>query len=268
MKQIKQFIQQGLLTEALNSVMKALKSTPKDKELRSTFVELLCIDGQFERADQQLELIIKQHPECLPGVVNMRQLVRAAQARTDFSTGGDTGNTVGMEKQNLSALIKLRLAISSDNINELTESAKELELQRQSNELEVNGLRCSEVRDIDDSLAGYLEVFGANGLYYLVPLENITWLKLLPATSLFELVWRRAEIDIHNGPSGEVFVPVTYLGSETDAEKLGRETDWQSMLGTDFYQGRGLKMFLNNDTAQAITQWQSFQAPESLKDTA
>ncbi|WP_432455104.1 MULTISPECIES: type VI secretion system accessory protein TagJ [unclassified Agarivorans] len=252
-QQIKQLIQQGQLSEAIAATIAHLKVKPKDLDTRSSFIELLCIDGQLERADQQLDLLVKQHPQCVPGALNMRQLVHAAQSRVDFAHGGDTASLVSGAKQSLTQLIELRLALLNKDQRALTRAAQQLEHLRESAELTINDQTCTELRDLDDSLAGYLEVFGSNGLYYFVSFADVTWLKLLPATSLFEQIWRRAELDIKDGPSGEVFLPMTYLASESDAEKLGRETDWQPLLNSEFFQGRGLKMWLVNDNALAIS---------------
>ncbi|GAB1621712.1 protein of avirulence locus ImpE [Agarivorans sp. B2Z047] len=257
-QQIKQLIQQGQLSEAIAQTIAHLKVMPKDLDTRSSFIELLCIDGQLERADQQLDLLVKQHPQCVPGALNMRQLVHAAQSRVDFAAGGDTASLVTGASQTLAPLVEVRLAQLSDNKTEFEQAAQQLESLRQSAEVEINGKNCNELRDLDDSLAGYLEVFGSNGLYYFVPFSDITWLKLLPETTLFEHIWRRAELDIKDGPSGEVFLPMTYVNSQSDAEKLGRETDWQAILGSEFYQGRGQKMWLVNDDALAVSQLESF----------
>jgi type VI secretion system protein ImpE len=252
MQQLKQLIQQGQLTEAISLAVTQLKARPKDLDMRSSFIELLCIDGQFERADQQLNLLIQQHPECLPGAVNMRQLVRAAQARIDFSLGGDTATLVGGTQQSFAPLLEMRLALVHKDQSGLEQAATQLEAARESCAVEINNQACSILRDIDDTLAGYLEVFGANGKFYFVPFSAVTWLKLMPAESLFELIWRKAEIDILNGPSGEVFIPMTYLASGNVDEKLGRESYWKPLLHTEFYQGRGQKMWMVDDDALAV----------------
>ncbi|WP_394144963.1 type VI secretion system accessory protein TagJ [Vibrio atypicus] len=263
-QQLKNLLQEGRLTKAIELCGDKLKDSPADFELRSLFIEMLCVDGQLERADQQLNLIVKQFPECLPGAMNMRQLVHAAQARVDFGVGGDTATYVGNGKHTLAPLIKLRMALRDENSEQLTDAAFKLEESRESRTVTINDMSVETLRDIDDSLAGYLEVFGTNGKYYLIPYSDICWLKFMPVESLFESVWRKAEIDILNGPSGEVFIPLTYLQSESDCEKLGRETDWQQMLDSDFYQGRGLKLWLVNDSAFSITSLQVLEvSPET-----
>lgn len=45
-----------------------------------------------------------------------------------------------------------------------------------------------------------------------------------------------------------MFVPLTYLRSQTPGQKLGRETDWEEHEG-GLVTGLGLKMFLLGDDA-------------------
>ncbi|MDF5058760.1 hypothetical protein P3593_23895 [Vibrio parahaemolyticus] len=87
MTQWKNALSQGLLQHALEQLIDEIKATPKDASLRSSFIELLCIDGDFERADAQLMQSIKLFPEYLPGASQLRHLVKAAQARKDFING-------------------------------------------------------------------------------------------------------------------------------------------------------------------------------------
>ncbi|MDW2245307.1 protein of avirulence locus, partial [Vibrio sp. 1287] len=54
MTQWKNALSEGQLQQALELLIEAIKVSPKDASLRSSFIELLCIDGDFERADEQL----------------------------------------------------------------------------------------------------------------------------------------------------------------------------------------------------------------------
>lgn len=107
---------------------------------------------------------------------------------------------------------------------------------------------------MDDTLAGYLEVFGTNGLYYLVPFEAVLNLELKPISSLIERVWRRVEIEIEGGLSGEAFIPMTYAGSDSDNQKLAQETDWRAINGSEVFYGVGQKMILCGNEAVAFSQ--------------
>jgi type VI secretion system protein ImpE len=262
---INRLIQDGQLNQALSVVTEQLKQEPSNHELRSSFIELLCIDGQLERADQQLDLIVKQAPEMLPGVVNLRQIVRAAQARLDFAEGGDTAATIGKPGESFSALLKLRVALRENNADEVENCAQRMEQNRDNASLKVNGLHRYLIRDVDDTLAGFVEMFGTNGKYYLIPISEVSNLEMLPAESLFELIWRKAKVEISSGDCGEVFVPLTYVASHSEAEKLARETDWQKVLNTDVYQGRGRKLWLVDDGAMELFELKSILRSETVE---
>ncbi|GHA54988.1 type VI secretion system accessory protein TagJ [Photobacterium aphoticum] len=254
MKALRALLQEAKLSEAITYVASQLKDNPENIELRSSFIELLCIDGQFERADKQLQLLIKQHPDCLVGAVNIRQLLRAAQARLDFEQGAATASLVREVDEAFTAMVQLRMALREKKASEVLTCAEQLEAQRQPVVMTIDGHTHSELRDLDDSLAGFLELFGTDGNYYLVPFDAIQRLEILPVRSLIEQVWRKVDIEIEGGLSGEAFVPMTYIGSQTDAEKLGRETDWCAVLGTEVCVGVGQKMMLFGEEALVLSQ--------------
>lgn len=54
MKTWKNALSEGDLQQAITLIIEDIKASPKDAGLRSSFIELLCIDGDFERADDQL----------------------------------------------------------------------------------------------------------------------------------------------------------------------------------------------------------------------
>lgn len=259
MNQLNELIQQAKLSEAIDFLAGELQQKPQDLDLRSSFIELLCIDGQLERADKQLNVIIKQHPQCLAGATNIRQLVRAAQSRIDFSQGAATASLVKEADEAFASLLKMRLARKENDMSLLVESAEKLEEARQDSVVTVGGQQRERLRDLDDSLAGFLELFGTNGEYYLVPVDAVIRMEMQPVSSLIELVWRRVNIEIEGGLAGEAFVPMTYLDSENEAQKLGRETDWEAVGGTELCVGLGLKMFLFGEEALTMSQMTSLE---------
>ncbi len=253
MEQIKQFIQQGQLQEAIEHCHSVLKKSPMDVDMRGRYIELLCIAGELDIADKQINLLIKQSPEAAIGGLNVQQLLRAQQSRVDFANGAATAEVFSAPDAELAAIVALQLATRENDKEAQIAQCAALEANRTRCTLQQEGTEVTEIRDLDDTLAGYLEVFGTNGKYYLVKYAELKQLTLKPVTSLIELVWRRVEIDIVNGPSGDAFIPVTYLLSQTDAEKLGRETDWQA-ISDQYFRGVGLKMLLINDAAVNITE--------------
>lgn len=261
MKQLQALIKQGELISATERAIAILRDDPANADVRAVYIELLCIQGALEKADQQLDMMVRQHPDFLVGAVNLRQLIRAASARQDFYQGGMTATLFAGPDAMFEALLALRLALKEQDISEAVQAAARLETQRIASHFELNGDTVAELRDLDDSLGGYLELFGTDGKYYLAKFSEIDSLQLKKPESLLDTVWRRAEIVIKDGPSGEVFVPMTYVDSVKVSERLGKDTAWQQ-LDEQLVTGIGQKMLLAGEHAVALAEIQQLSLAE------
>ncbi|AVW97280.1 type VI secretion system accessory protein TagJ [Vibrio parahaemolyticus] len=260
----KNALSEGQLQQALELLIEAIKASPKDASLRSSFIELLCIDGDFERADEQLMQSIKLFPEYLPGASQLRHLVKAAQARKDFAQGAATAKVLGENEELTKSLVSFNLSMVSQDYEQVSELALQIEELRQEKGFLVNDTSFSDVRDIDDRLGGYIELFSTAGNYFLVPIASINTLEIKSATSLLESVWRPVEFDIDGLGEGEGHMPMTYVDSESDAQKLGRETDWKQIADKEVYLGLGLKCWLVGEMALPISDLQNLQVIKEL----
>ncbi|GGQ19370.1 type VI secretion system accessory protein TagJ [Shewanella litoralis] len=259
MKKIEQMLQNGQLQEVIQFVEAQLKDDPMNVDLKSKHIELLCINGELERADKQLNFLVQKHPDFLIGASNLRQLIRAEQARQDFTVGKAVPQLFSESDAHVEALMKLRLAMTESQQATL-DSAANLEALRPQVSLVLDGNTIQEIRDLDDTLGGFIEIFGTDGKFYLAQLSEIDYINIKPVTSLLETVWRRVDLGIKNGPCGEAHIPMVYAGSETDAQKLGRETDWQE-IAIDVMTGKGLKMWFADDKAIALNQMTKISTP-------
>lgn len=243
---------QGQLQQALEILINEIRISPKDAGLRSSFIELLCISGDFERADEQLMQSIKLFPEYISGASQLRHLVNAAQARKDFALGATSATVLGGNEETTKSLVNFNLSYTSNNFALASEVARNLEKSRAVQGFTVNGTFYSDVRDIDDQLGGYIELFSTAGNYFLVPIAHINTLEIKPANSLLESIWRPVEFDIEGLGEGEGHMPLTYIGSDTDAQKLGRETDWKQLGSEETYLGLGQKCWMVGEIALPI----------------
>src|SRR6185503_7766043 len=78
----------GKLTTAIEAQNALVRARPADPRERGFLVDLLCFAGNWDRADQQLETLAQQDPKSQVGIALARQLVRAAQWRTQFYREG------------------------------------------------------------------------------------------------------------------------------------------------------------------------------------
>jgi len=259
MKKMIQMLQAGQLTEAIQYLENALKDDPINVDFRSSLIELLCIKGDLERADKQLNLMVQKHPEFLIGATNLRQLIRAEQARKDFANGNSVPDLFNGTNSHSEALLQLSIELHNGDKENIKIKAEKLEEIRPKLNMNLDGNVIEDMRDLDDTLGGFLEIFGTDGKFYLVELSEIEFITFKPVTSIIEQVWRRVELSIKNGPSGEAHIPLVYVQSETDAEKLGRETDWKE-IANELMVGVGQKMWFVDEAAVPFSDFQRLES--------
>ncbi len=247
METIRELLSSGQLEAAIGHAQTTLRQDPAATDVRACLIELLCLDGQLERADEMLMSLAKHQPDWLAGAANLRQLMRAQHARVALTNGQLADDVVATEGEQLEALLATHLALSEGRYSDAAEAAGRLEAGRSPAIYQVGDL-AGDFRDCDDSLAGFFEGLGTDGHYYLWLWSDIQEVEFHRASSPVELIWRRASVTLKDGRQGEVFVPLTYLNSVTETQKLGRETDWQSH-DDKLITGLGLKMFLLGDEA-------------------
>ncbi|MGR5235986.1 type VI secretion system accessory protein TagJ [Vibrio alfacsensis] len=252
MTQWKNALAEGKLTRALELLVNEIKLAPKDAGLRSSFIELLCIDGDLERADDQLIKAIKLFPEYLSGASQLRHLVKAAQARKDFASASATAQFVNSDEEVNKLMIKLNLSLKNSEFDDGYKLSRNIEQVRKKKSFVQDDVTCDDIRDIDDRLGGHIELFSTAGNYFLVPMANIRELVIKTPVSLLESVWRPVEFDIDGLGEGEGHMPLTYIDSKTDAQKLGRETDWQQLGDKELFVGLGQKCWLAGERALPI----------------
>ena len=250
MDSIKQYLSDGQLQQAIEKTQQDLRESPGASDLRACLVELLCMAGQLERADEVLTTLAKHNPDWIPGSANLRQLLRAQQARLALRKGQLADDVIATPGPALEALLAVNLHLANGQSEEAKAASEALEANRESCVFQV-GDGVGEIRDCDDSLNGYIEGLGTDGRYYLWQWSEIESLQLHAPTSPVELIWRRAVIDMSDGRQGEAFLPLTYAGSVTDAQKLGRETDWTEQV-PGVVTGLGQKLFLVGDIALTL----------------
>ncbi|MGV2871607.1 type VI secretion system accessory protein TagJ [Colwellia sp. E150_009] len=252
MKKIQEMLQEARLSDCITYLEVQLRDDPLNVDLKSSFIELLCINGELERADKQLNYMVQKHPDFLIGAANLRQLILAEQSRQDFLIGKSVPHLFTPSDAHIEAFMKLRVEMKQGDQQSITKSVLALEEERPETTVELNGESVKEFRDLDDSLGGFIEIFGTDGKYYIAQIKDIEYIYFKPVSSLIEQVWRRVELSIKDGPSGEAHIPLVYANSITDAEKLGRETDWQETV-PDVMVGLGQKMWFVNDQAVPLS---------------
>ena len=255
---------QGKLSEAVALAVEEVKRAPTDADKRSFLAELLCIAGELERADLQLDAIAKTTTGASPGLPLMRQLVRAERARQEFHSQGRLPEFLGKPTAALELALKASIAIREGRLGEAAGLLDQAEEARPKTKGRANGKAFDDLRDCDDLCAGVLEVLTSTGKFYWVPLERVAKLALEKPARPLDLLWRPATISVRGGPDGRVFLPAIYAShglASDDLARLGRRTDWIGAEGEPV-RGVGLKSFLVGDDLLTLLELESLETEE------
>lgn len=249
----KELLEANHLSAAITALTQDVKKQPTDSHLRTFLFELLCFAGEYERAERQLDVIGHQNETAGIGVEVYRQLLKADKARQRWFADG-LKPTFLLEAP---SWIPHQLEAGNRLRAQQTEEAKALlqHVANSSSKLQgnVNGKPFTAFRDSDDRIGPVLEVFLRES-YVWLPWEQIKKLSIPQPKQLRDLLWTPATLEAGDGASGDVYLPVLYVGShseEDDQLRLGKMTDWRG-LGDGLAGGAGQKTFLVDDGEMSI----------------
>ena len=244
----------GQLTQAVLELTQQVKAKPSDTSLRVFLFELLCFEGQWDRAAKQLDVIAGQGGTMIAemAVQVYRDLLNAERLRHQVYRDDALPKFLlpppPYADRYLVLVKKLQLAPA-----EAVAMLPEAEEQFPALAGRIGDRTFSSFRDADDRIAPILEVF--NGADYLwVPFEQIVRLEVTEPTSLRNLVWARARIETYEQSVGDVFIPSLYVDSHANADeqvRLGRITSWQA-IEEQLVFGAGQRVFLVDDQEVAL----------------
>lgn len=245
---------EGKLHDAIAATVQVVKRKPTDGDQRGFLAELLCVAGELERADTHLDVLSNQDPEAAPGIALFRQLVRAERSRQEFYSDGRIPDVLSQPTEQLQCHLRAVVLANDGELQSAGETLAQAENVRVRLAGDCDGQPFDDLRDIDDLNGGFLELLTSTGKYYWVAYDTINTLELHPPERPRDLIWRRASLDVRDGPDGEVFIPTIYAPVPDDADegvRLGRTTHWQGEPGEPV-RGVGQRVLLVGDEARPI----------------
>jgi type VI secretion system protein ImpE len=193
----KELFAAGKVKEAEKLLTAHLREQPADVVQRTFLFELLCIAGNYARAEKQLSVLAGEGIDAEKGAIVYYAALHAERTRHET-----------LEKQSYA-------------VGPTTSPSGKL-----------NGKAFKEIRDADPDIGVRLEVFAA-GAYLWLPFEHIASLEMSAPKRLRDTLWAPARVQ--TAPSfkamdiGEVLIPAIYPFSwkhPDEAVWLGRITDW------------------------------------------
>lgn len=249
----RQLFESGKLSEAISALNAEVKSKPADLGLRTFLFELLCFNGEWDRAVKQLDVIGQQDVQLDPIAQAFRNIVKAEQTRGRLFSDGLKPDFLFDPPDYVDRHLEAVNRIRESNLSQAKSLLDEAEASRRDISGTLDGSEFKNFRDCDDLLAPILELFVVDQ-YVWLPFEQIATLEISAPQKPRDLLWSSCDITLSDGSPCHGYIPVLYWGScEHDDEqiRLGRMTDWNTCDNGPIL-GLGQRTFLTGETERAM----------------
>ena len=200
----RELFQAGKLNEAVQALGVEVRDNPTDVRRRTFLFELLCFQGEYDRAEKHLNVLADATPDAQMGAVLYFSALHAERVRLDTFQKKDYPPIAGLANDRAGTL---------------------------------NGKPFESFEDADPRVGARLEVFAA-GAYLWIPLAHVESIEMEAPKKLRDLLWIPALV--RTGPAfkgtelGEVLLPVLAPFSSKRSDdniRLGRATEWAETDG-------------------------------------
>jgi type VI secretion system protein ImpE len=255
-------LQAGDPHAAQEALQEQVKKDPVDAKLRVFLFQLMAVNGQWKRAQTQLELAGQLDSEADPMVQAYRDVLNCELHRDAVFMGKSKPLIFGEPEEWVALLVEAQQAFSrgeTDLFSKINEKAFE---KAESRSGKINGEDFDWLADADQRFGPVFE-FIFNEQYYWVPMSRVSKLHTEKPTDLRDLIWLPAEVEWTNGGKLMVMLPARYPRIEglSGTCLLSRQTDWLSH-DDDIVEGTGQRIFATDQNDYPLLQVRSIEFDE------
>jgi type VI secretion system protein ImpE len=251
---LNEFLERGDLDGLVQAATAAVRERPLDPAARLVLAESLCLIGDFDRAEKIAIAAGSLRKEPSPGVILLRNLLRAEIMREQLYREGrppelrwDASEELASQ---LGVVVDLRAGDAATAAAALVKATGAADcisgvlVRPDQPDIEFAGFR-----DLDDRNAAIVEACSASGQFYWLPWNQFQSIRFEKPQTMRDLLWRPATCGFVDGGEGHYFLPALYplsSGASDPAARLGQSTLWQE-LGAGLIGGVGQRMLLAGD---------------------
>lgn len=231
---------QGNLTALHEQVAADIRQNPGDAASRALFAQVLCLEGEWERADKQADALMRLHPASAVFCSALSCLIRAEHRREAMFRADELPTWFG-EKPEWADLFAEALAAYA---RKGTQAGAEVSA-RLMDALPVTSGVLSHgsgrwILDGDARLAGVLELI-VGDTYGVLDLSIVRSMELAPPTHPIELLWAHVRLQLKNGEVMVGRMPGRYpaVNDRLDSELLMMRSSAWTECGAELYIGSG-----------------------------
>lgn len=247
---------------ALQALQDQVRSKPTDAKLRIFLFQLLAVNGDWKRAQVQLELAGQLDSEADPMVQAYRDVINCELHREAVFEGKSKPLIFGEPEDWVASLVEAQQAYAKGDMDTFSALNAQAFENADTRSGRINDEGFEWLADADQRFGPVFE-FIFNGQYYWVPMSRVAKLHTDKPTDLRDLIWLPAEVMWINGGKIMVMIPVRYPRIEgvSGPGLLSRRTDWISHDG-DISEGTGQRIFASDQQDYSILQVRSIEFDE------
>lgn len=240
---------EGSVKEMLAKVTALVRSKPADASARMQLFRLLCVTGQWDRAETQLDVAAGLDSSLALTVLAHRHALNCERFRQQVFSGKRAPLFLGEPDQG-AAMMAQALSAQPEQAYALRTQALELMSTKAGKQ---DGMAFQWLADADARLGPIFEIY-LDGKYFWVPMLRVEQLDLNQPDDALDLVWSSCQLTLQGGMAQAVLMPTRYPQSEAsadDALALARRTEWL-VMSQDHYRGLGQRMFASDVSEVAL----------------
>src|SRR4051812_9379808 len=238
-----ELLRAGKLDECLKEVESRVRANPADGKLRVMLFQVLCVMGQWDRAQNQLQVCAGMNPANMLMAQVCKQAILCEHLRAEVWAGkrsplvlGEPSEWISWMIQALSMSAQGQHAAAAELRSKAFEAAPAISGSIAVGEGNPAPKPIEWIADADERLGPILEAV-VDGKYYWIPWERIALLRVDKPADLRDTVWLPVQFIWTAGGQQVGLIPSRYPGSEDPrfdaAVRMGRRTEFVDEGGFD-----------------------------------
>lgn len=223
----------GDVDGARAALVDTIKRSPDDQRARMFLFQLMCVQGEWDKAQAQLRALAQLSPEAQMLAATYNQAIAAEQMRAKAFSGEIPFTVLIASSSWVDDLAAALTAFHQGRISEGEDKRGQAFDAAGDTPGELNGERFEWIADADSRFGPAMEAVVA-GRWGLLPFEAVAEIKCEGPRDLRDVIWLPVEMRLKSGQSWAAFLPARYPNSELEADaglRLGRKTEWKAVPG-------------------------------------
>ncbi len=244
---VEETFREGDIDRALSELKQQIRQDPSNAKLRIFLFQLFCLQGNWQSAVTQLDVIKDMEAGAIPMVQAYRELIRCEVFREGVFDGKRQPLIFGQPEQWLALLLEAMKYEHEGHIEHAESLRAEALEMAPASAGQIDNQAFNWLADADSRLGPVLETM-INGKYYWIPFSNIKEITIEKPEDLRDLVWMPAHFIWTNEGDAVGFIPTRYHGSQvSDDSKIikAAKTEWRG-IGPNTFHGLGQRLLTSD----------------------